>query len=364
MAETQGNKVVSGDGRLVQFIRDPDEFQAPRQLDDAVGGPISPTSHHGTAVDRDGEADPIYAHAAVSGLISPNTHTGTDTEPEHHLAKLPKTGSYTDALQNHLSPSRPPINVTHFQSPYPQNGQMPQQISASPGASVHLRREVLAGHDGPARRPDQFTGSAGMAQSPQFSTRDLPATPPSHQLAHTHLFGADPTVAHASARDAYIEIVGDANGRDNEASGVVPPHLHGQLLSGERFAEPPKHWKQFEDTQAGYNLDKRMRKRRSVQGGLLGAITNPIGYAAAITLLFAFAITLFVVGVTFAAASNSDDAESFGDLGLYLGLPFMVFGAAFFIATAMSVRSHFMREDGTCLGGRMHSHKDFDVAPN
>jgi len=373
MSEAQGNKVVSGDGRFVQFIQDPNGARAPS----GVSGLVSPPTHSGSIVDGgdgdDGRAarhdrdEPIYAHAGVTGLISPTTHTGTNTEHDQHLGKLAKTGSYTDALAtgrplSQLSPLRPPISVTHFESPYAHNDPISHRVSVGSDASALHARPAAPAHILSTHSPAQSTRAdlSRMAQSPGVPARQLPATPPNHQLAHTHTFGADPTAHQGSERDEYIKIVGAAGGEDG-AHAVSPPHQHGRLLSGERFAEPPKHWKQFEDTQAGYNLDKHARKRRSVQGGLLGAITNPTGYAAAVTLLFAFAITLFIVGVAFSASQDSDDADSHGDLGLYLGLPFMVFGAAFFIATSMSVRSHFMSEESTCFGGRMHSHKDFET---
>ena len=204
---------------------------------------------------------------------------------------------------------------------------------------------------------------AAQQSSSPHQTSPLPS---SQATLHLSPVPSHQHIDDANASDPYIDILSNLDDMNQPSSmqahrSPLSPQQQ-MLLESSRSGDAPEHWNDFDKSKAKDNLEKRVR-RRSVEGGLLGAISNPTGYIIAVLVLFAFAVSLLVMGVSLALEDDTD-GNSLTDLGLYMGVPFIVFGAAFFIATSMSVYSYLKSDTSTlCMGG-MSSYKDFDVNPS
>lgn len=87
-------------------------------------------------------------------------------------------------------------------------------------------------------------------------------------------------------------------------------------------------------------------KRKATRGGLLATVENPVWFGFAVIILLIFSFTLFGIGVTFVYADNADGWENtnFGAVGAYAGVPLLVFGVAFLVATLFAARDFYNKK--------------------
>ena len=86
-------------------------------------------------------------------------------------------------------------------------------------------------------------------------------------------------------------------------------------------------------------------KRKPARGGLLATIENPVWFGFAVIVLMIFSLTLFGIGITFIYADKADGWENtnFGAVGAYAGVPLLVFGVAFLVATLFAARDFYRK---------------------
>lgn len=77
-------------------------------------------------------------------------------------------------------------------------------------------------------------------------------------------------------------------------------------------------------------------------GGLLGGITNPYGFGAVCTAVILFSCLLLAAGFM-CATDPEGKTHPFGDIGIFLAVPFLGFGALFFGLTALYATQFYLR---------------------
>jgi len=76
-------------------------------------------------------------------------------------------------------------------------------------------------------------------------------------------------------------------------------------------------------------------------GGLLGGMTNPYGFGAVSTAVVLFACVLLAAGYM-CATDLEGKTHPFGDMGMFLAVPFLGFGALFLGLTAMYATKYYL----------------------